>query len=447
MAILGYTRDALGHKINKVLSSSHPIDTPEKLKGRDDLLEEIARLLYMDGRSVFIYGDRGVGKSSLGATAAFQYQTSDKPVIVVGGSVNETFNSIVANIANQALGASRTQSVKKISSAGFEWRGLKWSAGREVSQKSIINELSTVGDAVDLLAEVASVYAEKPTVLLDEFDEIPDVAQRNLFAALLKALGDRGVNLKFIFTGVGRSLEQLLGAHLSAQRQIVGVEVPRLGWDARLEIVTEAARHFDLGMDNNVKYRIGIVSDGFPAYVHLITEEMLWQAFDDSDICGELGPDHYLLGLRKAIGRVTMLLRRPYEDAVLHRSDEMEDVVWSTADGEDTARNVDSMYRSYLAIAEARERSPMERSRYADLIRRLRTPGYGGILEGVPRRAGWYMYHEKMLRGYVRMQAEANGVELNGETPSQRQRIAVPSNVRTGYYGSMPPKGTRWPRS
>jgi hypothetical protein len=125
----------------------------------------------------------------------------------------------------------------------------------------------------------------------------------------------------------------------------------------------------------------------------------------------------------------------------------MEDVVWSTADGEDTARNVDSMYRSYLAIAEARERSPVDRSRYADLIRRLRTPGYGEILEGVAKRAGWYMYHEKMLRGYVRMQAEANGVELNGETPSQRQRIAVPSNVRTGYYGSMPPKGTRWPRN
>ncbi|MFJ3463719.1 hypothetical protein [Achromobacter spanius] len=143
-------------------------------------------------------------------------------------------------------------------------------------------------------------------MLLDEFDAIPDVAQRNLFAALLKGLGDRGVNLKFIFTGVGRSLEELLGAHLSAQRQIGGVEVPRLGWEARLEIVTEAARHFGLGMDNNVKYRIGILSDGFPAYVHLITEEMLWQAFDDSEICDELGPDHYLLGLRKAIGRVTM---------------------------------------------------------------------------------------------------------------------------------------------
>jgi hypothetical protein len=191
----------------------------------------------------------GVGKSSLGATAAFQYQSSDKPVIIVDGSPNETFNSIVANVANQALGSSRTHSVKKTSNTGFESRSLKWSSGHEVSQKSIIDELNTVGDAVDLLAEVASVYAEKPIVLLDEFDAILDDFERNCFAALLKALGDRGVNLKFIFTGVGRSLDQLLGAHLSAQRQIVGVEVPRLGWNGRLEIVTEAARHFDLGME------------------------------------------------------------------------------------------------------------------------------------------------------------------------------------------------------
>ena len=260
MTILGFTRDALGSKINKVLSSAHPINTPEKLKGRDEELEEIARLLYMDGRSVFIYGDRGVGKSSLGATSAFQYQSSDKPVIVVGGSPDETFNSIVANIANQALGSSRTHSVKKTSNTGFEWRGLKWSFGHEVSQKSIIDELNTIGDAVDLLAEVGSVYSEKPIVLLDEFDAILDDSERNRFAALLKALGDRGVNLKFIFTGVGRSLDQLLGAHLSAQRQIVGVEVPRLGWNARLEIVTEAARHFDLGKDNCV-FRLSVTSD------------------------------------------------------------------------------------------------------------------------------------------------------------------------------------------
>lgn len=64
MAILGFTRDDLGNKINKVLSSAHPIDTPEKLKGRDELLEEIARLLYMDGRSVFIYGDPNDARSN-----------------------------------------------------------------------------------------------------------------------------------------------------------------------------------------------------------------------------------------------------------------------------------------------------------------------------------------------------------------------------------------------
>jgi hypothetical protein len=44
------------------------------------------------------YGDRGVSKSSLAATAAYQYQSSDNAPIVVGGSPDETFDSVIANI-------------------------------------------------------------------------------------------------------------------------------------------------------------------------------------------------------------------------------------------------------------------------------------------------------------------------------------------------------------
>jgi hypothetical protein len=53
------------------------------------------------------------------------------------------------------------------------------------------------------------------------------------------------------------------------------------------------------------------------------------------------------------------------------------------------------------------------------------------------------MYREKMLRGYVRMQAEVNGVELSGEKQAPRQKMHVPSNVRTGFRGSSIPRGVR----
>lgn len=444
MTIAGFTTQTLGARIAEVVSPARPVRTIERLKGRDHELQTIERALCAPGRNVFVYGDRGVGKSSLAATAAYQWQSSDNEPILVGGSKDDTFDSIIANIANQALGLSRTHSIKRQSNIGLEWRGIKWSQGQEVSTKEVSAQIKTIGDAVDLLAEIARVHSERPVVVIDEFDTIPSAEERNRFAGLLKALGDREINLKFIFTGIGRSLEELLGAHQSAYRQLATIEVSRLGWDARREIVTQAAQEFGLDVDNNVNWRIAIVSDGFPHYVHLITEHMLWQAFDDETECEVLGVEHYQLGLREAIQQINVELKRPYEKAVLHRPPEWEDMVWATADGDDLWRQTKDMYRSYVAISERRKQeSVLDSKRFSDSIRRLKSDGFGAVLEPVPQRAGWYTYREKMLRGYVRMQAEACGIELNGEVPMQRQRMHVPANARSGYHESRIPQGVR----
>jgi uncharacterized protein len=444
MTIAGFTEQTLRERIALVVSPAQPVRSIEKLKGRDRELQLIDRALCAPGRNIFIYGDRGVGKSSLAATAAYQYQSSDSRPIVVGGSPDETFDSIVANIANQAMGYSRTTNLKDQSSVSLEWRGLKWQHGREVSAKDVKEQLKTIGDAVDLLQEVGRAHSERPVVVIDEFDTIPDIQERNRFAALLKTVGDREVNMKFIFTGIGRSLEELLGAHQSAYRQLATIEVSRLGWDARREIVTQAASDLGLNVDDNVNWRIAIVSDGFPHYVHLITEHMIWQAFDDDTDCEELGHEHYQLGLREAIAQINVELKRPYEKAVLHRSPEWEDLVWATADGEDLFRQSADIQRSYQAITERRRSDTVvETGRFAESLRRLKTEGYGAVLESVPQRQGWYTYREKMLRGFVRMQAEASGVELNGEAPLQRQRMHVAASARSGYHEARVPQGVR----
>ncbi|RQM59623.1 MULTISPECIES: AAA family ATPase [Burkholderia] len=444
MTIAGYDKQRVRDQMKVALSAAQPVRTPEKLKGRERELEDIDRALSAPGRNIFIYGDRGVGKSSLGATAAYEYQSADNRPIVVGGSPNETFDSIIATIANQAMGYSRTTNIKEQTGISLEWRGLKWQQGREVSAKDVKDQLRTIGDAVDLLGEVARVHSKQPVVVIDEFDTIPDTQERNRFAALLKALGDREVDLKFIFTGVGRSLEELLGAHPSAYRQLATFEVHRLGWEARREIVTQAAQEFGLDVDNDVNWRIAIVSDGFPHYVHLITEHMIWQAFDDETDCDVLGPHHYQLGLRKAIEQINVELKKPYEKAVLQRPPEWEDLVWATADGEDLIRQSKDIQQSYQSIIE-RRKSPVvfENGKFAESLRRLKADNYGAVLEAVPQRQGWYTYREKMLRGFVRMQAEASGIELNGDVPLQRQRMHVPANMRSGYHDARVPGSVR----
>ena len=434
------------NKLKETVSPTFPIRTVELLKGRENELETVRRALLMPGRHAFIYGDRGVGKSSLAHTAANLYQSSDGAPITVSGSADGTFNSIIANIAYDALNRSRVEHVsKQTRGLSFSWRGLSWSGSQEVAPVDIVEHLRTIGDAVGLLAEIGKLHSRDPIIILDEFDTIKDVNERNKFASLIKMIGDQEVPIKFVFTGVGSSLDDLLGAHQSAYRQLTTVELGRLGWDGRREIALKAAHAFGLDLDNNIAWRIAMVSDGFPYYVHLIMEKMLWEAFTADEPVETLGQTHYLAGLAVAIGEITAELRKPYEKAVLYRDSEYEAVVWATADGEDLQRDSGSMYASYEVVCTKRkEEAVLSRQRFGDRLRQLRNTSYGSILKSMEKRPGWFTYNEKMLRGYVRMQAEANGVELAGERAAPRQHIHVPTNARSGYRGSSVPKGIKF---
>ncbi|WP_227818248.1 AAA family ATPase [Nitrogeniibacter aestuarii] len=441
---LNYSESDFGERLNKVLSASKPINSIEFLKGRDRELETIKRALYADGRHVFIFGDRGVGKSSLGQTAAIAYQSSDAEPIFVSGSPDDSFSSIVANIVARAISKPRTKSVKNSKKISLSFRGLSIGEGEDVSPIDIESNIQTIGDAVELLRQAGKEHSAKPIIVIDEFDTISSLDERNKFSYLLKQLGDQAVNIKFIFTGIARSLDELLGVHQSAYRQLETVELPRLGWDARREIVTSTAAAFNITVDNDVNWRICMVSDGYPYYIHLVLEKILWAAYILEPDISEIGWDLFHEGLHEAILATSAELKRPYEKAVLHREESYEDVVWATADHDDLMRSLNDMYESYRLVVEKRNdaREVLDRGRFSALVRKLKDASYGSVLTSVESRKGWYSYREKMLRGFVRMQAHVNGVELTGDRPTPRQTQHV-GNARKGYKGAALPRGVR----
>ena len=437
-------RHSFASRLNQLVSPSQPIQSIEHLHGRTRELDQIDKALYAPGRHVFIYGDRGVGKSSLAAAAARQYQSVDANYLDIGCGPDATLSSIVANIALQALAQSRLRSTKTSIKAGISFRFLTLERSAEEVSRDLNAEIRTVLDAVEVLREVAEIHSEKPIVVLDEFDRIKDADARHIFADLIKHLGDKKVNLKFIFTGVAGSLTELLGAHQSAIRQLATIELERLSWDARWDISLDVARAFKLELPRDIYVRIAAVSDGFPYYVHLITEKMMWRAWEDPSEVNAISWEHYRGGLGDAIDSINAELRRPYEMAVTQRTDDYEEVLWSTADGEYLQRFMYQIFDSYTHIMRQRERKvalPLEK--FKARIRALRTERAGSILVSEDARKGLYWYRETMLRGYVRMQAEASGIELVGDKDPtvSHQEVHVPSNARRGYRGSSVPPG------
>lgn len=442
-------RQVFGERLNQLVFPAQPVQTIEHLHGRARELELIDKALFAPGRHVFIFGDRGVGKSSLAAAAARQYQSSDAAYIDVGCGPDATLASVIANIALQALAESRLKSRKDSFKGEVSWRFLKVERSIEEVSRDLHSEVSTVLDAVEVLREVAALHSEKPVVVVDEFDRIEHEGTRHLFADLIKHLGDKKVNLKFIFTGVGGALDDLLGAHPSAIRQLATIELERLSWDGRWEIVLAAGRALGVAIPRDIYVRIAAVSDGFPYYVHLMTEKILWRAWEDPEPVSTITWEHFRGGLKDAIESINAELRRPYEQAVTQRTDDYEEVLWSTADGEYLQRFVDEMYRSYEHIMQQREgRERLAPDRYRARIRALKEARNGAILANELRKAGLYRYRETMLRGYVRMQAEAHGIQLVGDKDASvsRQQVHVPSSARRGYRGPQIPRGVSFSR-
>ena len=64
MSIAGFDRRSFEKALKQTLSPTTPIRSAEFLRGRDKKLEDIRRAVIQPGRHIFIYGDRGVGKTS-----------------------------------------------------------------------------------------------------------------------------------------------------------------------------------------------------------------------------------------------------------------------------------------------------------------------------------------------------------------------------------------------
>lgn len=442
------TEAEFAEKLHKVLSPSQPIRTPELLKGRAEQLDRIRRSLYAAGRHVFIYGERGVGKSSLAATAASEYQSSDALPIQVNCAYESTFSGIITSIAKSSAGGlPKQRDVKQRMMVGGKFLG----AEKETFVRDgIENKINDIQDAVSLLQETLGRDSAMPVAVIDEFDRISSSTERNRFAELLKALGDQGSKVKLIFTGVANSIDSLLSAHESAYRQLETIHLERLPYQARIDIFSYASSSLNFKFESGIAYRIADICNGFPYFVHLLAEHAFWSAFYDGEV--EIGKDHLHKAFASAATAVNAQLRIPYEKATNARDDHVSWVLWAVADAYDLDRSIDRIYKSYSeVIKDMRDGGiidvdPLSREKVVDILQRLKTKSYGSILSGVEGRKGLYRYAESMVRGYVRLEAAKYGVGLHDYDPdpppqvtasaprsNSRKRWIDPSRFSLGY--------------
>lgn len=189
--IPGYDEEDFGEAIHEHVRPSEPIDTIELLKGRQEELDEIKRALFARGRNIFIYGDRGIGKSSLAQTAAFLYHSSDSSIIQIGCTRSSTFLGIMSAIAKRVADCLTIETLVK---TGINLKIFHLEYQHKQSQKIDTPSIMNMDDALDLIMDISVIHSEKPILVIDEFDAIAEAEERYLFAEFLKKMGDSKVH-------------------------------------------------------------------------------------------------------------------------------------------------------------------------------------------------------------------------------------------------------------
>jgi KaiC/GvpD/RAD55 family RecA-like ATPase len=425
VTIRNVDQDQFVEILQSKLSVRSPVKSIERLFGRDKELELVEEALFDQGGHVFIYGDRGVGKSSLAASVAAQYQSSDNEPIQIPCGKDTCFYKTIEEIAERIL---RRAGGRRDLEYTHTFNLKLYKLQVKDKEKSItIPPIDSMFSAVDVMEEMVGVHSERPVVVIDEFDQIESAAERAKFAHFLKDLGDRGVNVKFIFTGIATSLYQLLGDHESSFRQLFTLKLDRLYWSYREDIAYNAINAFGLEVDEEIVHSIARISNGFPYFVHLLTQNLLWSVFKDERDVRRIERLHFDAAIARSIIGISGRLQKPYDSAVLHKSHDYLLALWATADSEDTVRYVDNIFKSYLRINQQvfgldpieADKKPLEPAQFKKILKKFLSKDCGEVLELVEGREHMYSYRENLLRGFVALKAQEAGLELQGHMPDE----------------------------
>ncbi|MDR1706733.1 MAG: ATP-binding protein [Prevotella sp.] len=251
--------------VRSIFTPHIPIIKVDWLKGRNKELRSLFEHLTTPGQHALLFGERGVGKSSLAETASielskrygltlFKKQCSrldnfatifEKPLKAVNVDVNTISESKSTGLSAvlSGFGVSKDKQTQK-----------------EGENKLSLNPSFVAEHISDL----------KGLLLIDEFDAIQSTEDKEKIAEVIKLLSDRNSTLRILIVGIADSARELTMGHPSLTRCLREIKVRRILIKDLIEILKNGASRLKLNFDPVVMPKIAIVSSGYPYFTHLL---------------------------------------------------------------------------------------------------------------------------------------------------------------------------------
>lgn len=287
-----------------VFTPAQEVKDIERFAGRDDELMALSMALQSHGAQIVLYGQRGVGKSSL-ARQLVKLATNDKELIArLRQPPFEPLDFLPIYLAcDDSIKTIEMLMLRLLSDDGalaswVPFKVVEKKSSGEIGAKFSVKVIELGGKKTDAITEraqelesdIVSVFSSACRavvktgvakhgllIIVDEFDRIKN---REGLASLLKTLGPEGVT--FALVGVATTVQDLVTEHESVARQLAdgSVHVKPMRDEELAEIFDRAEALLEKKQTFDPAARAWIIkiARGHPFYVHLIGKHALLRA-------------------------------------------------------------------------------------------------------------------------------------------------------------------------
>lgn len=234
------------------LFSGAPVNEEDLFAGRNTEVRRILEALFDRSRHVVLYGERGVGKTSI-ANVFWQRFNRDLQTVIaarVQADPSDTFSSLWNKAIEELVSVARQIGKYELTPLDNTISMENPDHVRRELQKCNSNAI--------------------PVLIIDEFDKLEDAEARMLTANVIKYLYDYSVNVTVILVGVAEDIVQLIADHESIDRALTQIKLNRMS-DAELkELIEKRLSKTPMRISGDACWTIIKLSRGLPYFTQML---------------------------------------------------------------------------------------------------------------------------------------------------------------------------------
>ena len=246
-------------RVGRVFTPAAPVSADDLFAGRDSEIETVIDSINQAGQHVIVYGERGVGKTSL-ANVLASHLISETGVRPISPRINcdttDTYDGLWRKVFTKITGS-------------VDRRPAGFTAETKTVTKSIASRLDDKKEVTpDLVFSILSSIGDESLIILDEFDRLQNNGVCQAVTDTIKMLSDFNVDVTIIMLGVAETVTDLISGHQSIERALTQVAMPRMTPNELKEILEKGTHKLGMTITEDAKGEIAKLSQGFPSYTH-----------------------------------------------------------------------------------------------------------------------------------------------------------------------------------